>query len=596
MPSLKTNSFRVHAAEQMYDSLFEANGTIYYAFAGVPDPWSNESDPPVPTNSIRSGTFDVYDSMLFGKIVGTTDAAFVVPRYDWVANTVYSMYDDRNDDLAKEPFFVVIEESTQYHVFKCLDNNGGSPSTVPPSRSDTSEDDDYYATSDGYQWKYLYSVSGSTFNKFATPYWIPVAVNANVTANAVVGAIDVITVVDPGNQYNSYANGYFVDIAVGGDETIFEIEATSSANTDFYKGCAMKIVEGQGAGQQRLIAEYSVQGGFKRVILAQEFGTLPNESSKYEITPNVTVSGDGTGCVARALIDSSSNTISKIEITTRGTDYTYAEAIVTGNTGIISVNNSVLQANNAVLRPIIPPYGGHGSDINKELGAVALGFSITFANTEQQTISTDGEFRQVGLIKDPKFANVELTVLATTGDFVDGERVTVDGVTGPTGIVSYYDEPTSLLRLTSAVPGFTANTIVRGASSNAAGTISSYKISGSTKTFATFDQRVRLDTTFNGTPSFTAGEIVTQEITQANGHVHTSNSSYTALTNVRGILNITEPQSGYFLAGEFGVANVNAIVAGDILKGSGEVLYIENIQPVTRSPLLSETIKFIIRF
>ena len=595
MPNLKTNSFRVHVTEQLHESLFEPNGTKYYMFAGRPEAWVNEASPPTPTDSPVESTFNLYDTMLFGKVVSNTDVSFMVPRHDWVANTVYAKYSDSDALLHEEEYYVVVNASTQYHIFKCLDNAGGAPSTVQPNRSDTSEDDDFYQTSDGYQWKYLYSVSASQFQRFATPTWMPVVENANTTANAVAGAIDVIEIVNPGTQYNSYANGFFTEIAVGGDTTIFGIDVNSSANTDFYRACALKIVDGQGKGQQREIAEYTVQGGFKRVILTDSFVNLPNESSKYEITPNVIVAGDGSDCVARAIVNPSSNTIASIEITNRGTGYTYATAEAIGNTGLV-ISGNVITANTAQLRPIMGPTGGHGFNINQELGAVALGFSVTFANTEQDTIPANGKFRQIGLIKDPLFANVEFTVANTVGVFADGERVSCDTNAYLEGEVSYFSEPSSVLRITEATAGWTANTVVRGATSNAVATIASYRISGAAKSFTTFDQRVRLDTTFNGTPAFVQGETVRQEVTDATAKVQYSNTTFTAVTSVRGTLNITNVDSGQVLTGEMGVANVNAIVAGDLLKASGEALYIENIQPVTRSSELSETIKFIIRF
>ncbi len=594
MPSLKTNTFRVHATEQLRESLFEPAGTQYYAFAGRPDPWTNDSTPPVPVDASQETVFETYDTMLFGKVVGPTDVAMMVPKHLWTANTVYAMYDDKVP-LYNSNFFVAVDATTAFHVFKCLNNNGGAPSTVFPDRNTTSEDDEYYSTSDGYQWKYLYSFSNSSHKKFATNQWIPVFPNANVTSNAVSGAIDVIVVDNPGTRYNSYSNGFFTEIAVAGDTTVYGIDPISSANTDFYKNCALKIVNGQGSGQQRRIAEYSVQGGFKRVYLTQPFEELPTTSSRYEITPHVSVVGDGANCVARAIIDPVSNTVNTIEITSRGSGYSYAVAEVIGNTGIIVNGSTVIQANNAVLRPIMGPIGGHGSDINNELGAVALGFSVTFANTEQLTIPIDGRYRQIGLMKDPLFANVELTIANTQGVFVDEEIVFVAN-TDISGEVTFYSEPSAVLRLTNVRAGFAAPQLVRGATSNATAIVESIRVGSSEKTFTTFDQRVRLDTTFNGTSPFEPGQAVRQQITDAQAVVHASNTSFTAVTQVRGTLNINNVDSSQYLTSDTAVANVNAIVAGDLVRASGEILYVENVQPVTRGGSLSETIKFIIRF
>jgi len=595
MPKITTTNFKVHVVDQLYESLTEPQNSFYYIFAGRPEAWDSDSAPPEPEDSQSQRVFDVFDTMIYGKQVTQDDASYMVPRYDWTSNTVYAMFDDEDATLMSNNFFVVVDANTSYHVFKCLNNNFGAESLVAPNRNDTSEDDEFYLTSDGYQWKFLYSIPSSTFRKFATDEWIPVVENANTVANSTPGAIDVIVVESPGTQFNSYANGVFSEIAVDGDATIYGIDSTSSANTDFFKECAIKIVTGQGAGQQRRIAEYSVQGGFKRVYLDQAFVILPNTSSTYEITPHVSIVGDGANCVARAIVDSTSNTISSIEITERGTGYTYATAEVRGNTGIIVANN-VQIANNAVIRPIIGPPRGHGSDVYTELGATGLGFSVTFANTEQLTIPATGKFRQIGLIRDPLFANVELSLANTIGTFADEETVILTTNENIKGTTTFYNEASSILRLTDVKGGFVANGNVRGLTSNATAVISSIDINGATKSFVTFDQRMRLDTSFNGTPAFTDGEFVEQEGTDGSGVVHESNTTFTALTQTRGTINITDGLTSQTLSSNTASANVNAIVLPDLKKASGEVLYIENVQPITRADNLSETVKFIIRF
>lgn len=593
MTALTTQALKLHIADQFVESLTEAANTVYYMFVGRPEEWDDENNPPDPIDSVHELAHDTYDQMVFGKLVTSSDVKLMARRYDWEANTVYARYDD-DVDLANSNFFVLVNANTSYHVFKCLDNNGNAASTVEPNFAATSADDEYYATSDGYQWKYLYSIDSATFNKFATDTFIPYVPNANVSGNAVIGAIDTIIVEDAGTRYNSYANGFFQTVSVDGNPLIHAIEPTSSSNTDFYKNCSIKIVAGTGAGQQRKILEYIVSGGQKAVYLDQAFNTIPDNTSQYEIMPHVEIEGDGSGAQARAIVNPASNTISRIEITTRGSNYSWANATVQANTGVL-VGNTTLIANSAVLRVVIGPPEGHGGNIPSELGIDRVGISVSFANTENGTISTHNKFRTFGLLKDPKWANVQITVSDVAGNFQDDEIVESDS--GARGIVTAYNDVSSSLRLTEVSGIFTVGEVVTGLTSNASATIANTFISGFEKTFATFDQRTRMDIELNGGIEFVDNELVTQSTTSANGYVHDANATFVALTNTKGVFNTTDVDEANFLTGPSGaVANIAAIHLPDLIKGSGKILYIENTSPIQRSNTTTETIKLVIGF
>jgi hypothetical protein len=158
-------------------------------------------------------------------------------RYDWESGTVYDAYDDQDIYLYTKEFFVLTQEAGAYHVFKCLNNNNAAESTQQPLISETAADDVYYSTSDGYQWKYMYSFDTISYGRFATDTYIPVVANSAVVGNAVSGAIETYKIASPGGNYNSYTNGYFTDIAVGGNTQYFGIQGTDttvltiSANT-----------------------------------------------------------------------------------------------------------------------------------------------------------------------------------------------------------------------------------------------------------------------------------------------------------------------------------------------------------------------------
>ena len=408
---LITDYFRLNNAKQLRESISEAANNAYYVFVGRHTSYANgDSIVPNPTNSTQEINVDSYRNMIFGKRISSSDVKIMTRRYDWTSGTSYSKYDSAVD-LSNTSFYVLTNSASQYHVFKVLDNAGGAVSTSQPQFSDTGADDEYYSTSDGYVWKYMYSITKSDFDKFATADYIPIIPNANVVANSVSGAIDVITITSGGSNYNSsFANTFeATNLRIGGDTTKYGLASGASANNDFYNDSFIYISAGTGVGEIRKIVNYDVIGTDKVITLDSAFNTAPDTTSTYEITPSVDIVGDGGSAKARALVNTASgNSIHKVEIIQRGTNYSFATATVVGNTGGVS--------NSAVLSVVIGPKGGHGSDAEYELGGRYLGFSTSFANSEANTIPTTNDYRTIGILKDPLYANVQFSLSSVVGE------------------------------------------------------------------------------------------------------------------------------------------------------------------------------------
>ena len=402
-----------------------------------------------------------------------------------------------------------------------------------------------------------------------------------------------------------------------------------SANTDFYKGSVLYISSGAGAGQQRVISEYIVTGSARRVLTANDFGTAIDSTSRFEISPRVVVSGDGSGVQARAIVNTTSFAVDTIDIINRGTGYTYADVKIYGNTGIVTSSNSIAaQANNANVSVVIGPPGGHGSDVIAELDAKTVGISIDFANTENGNISIANDYRQFGLIKDPLFANVQLSISSTTLTDGSGGTETSFGV-GSVVVQDGQDVLTSsanssIHRAEAQASGKAWGIIKSRASGTLAvgevyGTlVSSKRIfdaantstlvgavltnpSRSNSTAASFDQRVVL-TGFSNTSSvaFQADEVIKQDSTDATGVIEVINTTSVAITRGQGNWLASDTVSGtyYNFTGQTstGVGYFTGIRQPDLISGSGEVLYLENQQPITRAADQTERVKLLIEF
>src|SRR4051812_21720378 len=181
MPTLLTKQYRVFLAKDFLARL-SAGTLAAYAFVSHPLAWSDDNNPPAPTDTVQNVQYDFWRDMMGAKKVAAANTALVVTRRDWTANTVYDQYDDTNTSLYTSKFYVLDTSQIPYRVYKCLWNNKGAASTISPSSSiGTSTNPG--TTSDGYVWQYMYSVT-STDYRFLTTDWMPVFTDQTVVDNA----------------------------------------------------------------------------------------------------------------------------------------------------------------------------------------------------------------------------------------------------------------------------------------------------------------------------------------------------------------------------------------------------------------------------
>lgn len=341
MPAIITNNMRVQSSDAFHNSLAEHPTYIYF---GQTSEWENEPLPPDVFDS-TNGKIAALDEVVGMKRVYTKDVESVIPRIDWIQNTVYDQYnhmanliDDKNPDTDEfYKFYVVTDE---FNVYKCLSNNNRAQSTIKPSGTITTP----FTTPDGYKWKYMYTVRSTNAFRFMTPNWIPCytiytdddSAQWDVQQAAVPGTIDAIDVNMPGSNY-------------------------SSSNP-----------------------------------------------------PDVTITGDGSGCEAYAVIDDTTGGVEQIIVTNPGSGYKHANVTISGGSGA-----------NAEAVPLISPINGHGYDARVELGAIHKMFRIVLDKTEGGILPTDIKYRRTGMLVEPlsNDAGVELYLDDING-FKPGDTVT----------------------------------------------------------------------------------------------------------------------------------------------------------------------------
>ena len=591
MASKLYTAFSVNAADQFVESLTESADEYYVTYGKHVD--YTESSVPTPLTSVVNSIYQTYDEMIGGKQVRSADVTLAIQNYNWSNGTIYVEYDDTSTTLEGTQFYITTTEGTNKHVWKCIDNNGGVVSNQQPLFSTVSSSLEQITinTNDGYQWRFMYTIDDTTNNKFSSNNYIPVVTHSNASGNAINGALDHYKLTNFGNGYSVFCNGAVVSNGSSSNTTSFVISSDSftlSSNDDFYNTCGIYITAGASNGQYSTISDWDASSN--TITLATPLATTPNTSTRFEITPNVVVVGNGTGAKARVRIDTSTNTAANVQVIQRGSGYTHAEITVQGN-------NS---GGTATARAVIGPPGGHASDPKNELYARYVIISTEFANNEQQNIQTDNDFRTIGLLRNPQFANLQISYEDASATLGVGNTVT-DSVTGATGIIHFSNS--SVIQLSNTVGQFipsnsvyTSNVTITGIGT-AKQTALRINAADATRSNANFFQQTTkysINMTSGGT--FSEDEVLTQDNYTGNAVVYAANTSQVSVTSLKGV-GFAEDSSRIVTGGTSAqTAIITDTILPDINNGSGEVLYLENIEPVSRSNTTTEALKLVIKF
>lgn len=424
MASIITHQLRKAIAEAIYDDLFSRRNNYYYYFGRYLD---SETVPTTPLLT-REYEAEVRNHILAAKKVYVSDVAFVVPRFDWVSGTSYVKYNNQLTGVvtyADGPKFYVYDD-INYRVYKCIDNNGGAASTVRPTSTDAN--DVTYA--DGYVWRYMYSLPKSIRNKFLTGTYLPVF-NALQNRYYSDGGLGEITIVKAGNNYTQATT--VITVTGDGSGAVLEPVIVNGQLGDVivrnpgrdYTRTRITVTDPTGTGAE-IISELNV-GDLDSDQALVELLTTPGTVDSVDVlsggagyvSASIEVHGDGTGATAQAVI--TNGAISKIIITNKGENYSYAELEITGQT-LPQPPSEV-----ASTRVNVSPFLGHGRNAVSELYADTL---MVFSNIDSDRLSDFDvvtPYKQFGLIKNLR--NLDYT--SNIYDQVSPNRYQVEADFGP---------------------------------------------------------------------------------------------------------------------------------------------------------------------
>jgi len=207
MPAFVTDQFRIFNASNFIESV-ENSSNSYYVFLGL----SNSTTPvsgfgrnanwdtstPNPIDS-----FDYLNhyksTILFGKKITSANIRRVIKRIDWVSGKQYEMYRPDYSIINPSPktgsmrlydtdYYVI---NSDYRVYICIDNGSfegnvvGNTSQIEPKFTDLEPT----KFSDGYVWKYLYTIPPSDIIKFDSIEYIPIPNNWQTSTDPQIVAV-----------------------------------------------------------------------------------------------------------------------------------------------------------------------------------------------------------------------------------------------------------------------------------------------------------------------------------------------------------------------------------------------------------------------
>ena len=441
MTAIITEKFRLHNAEQFFESFSEAAPHVYYMLIGKATPFTSatsggtDASPPTPADDV-SNEFYVWDQTIAGKNISSSDVTHALARRDWANSTTFDMYEDNISSsnlttsgqatLYQSTFFF---RTSDNRIYKVLDNNAG---TAYSGSEPTSESTSPFAQG-GYVLKYMYSITAAEQTKFLTTDFMPVTTDSTVSAAATDGKIESLIV----TAGASYTDGtYFV--GVNGDG--------ASAGTS--SGAVISFVVSSGA-----IASFGLTSGTDTIVY------------------------DG----------GASYTFGTVTLTD-ATVFTNAALSTAVSTGDID------NGSGGAIQVVISPKGGHGFNAVDELGGHYVLMNTLFIGAERDDLLTGNDFRNIAIVTDPTTFGTSTVASDSTarqtyaakltsvsGTFTADEKIT-QASTAAIGRVVEWDSSNSILyyqqeRYTDygtssvgAYVAFSGANAITGASSSAVGT------------------------------------------------------------------------------------------------------------------------------
>lgn len=432
--SIITDNFRYRIIKNLEESFSSTARSLYFFYAR-PSPYNTINDQ-IPQLQISNLEENYTKSNIISlKKINDKDLILAIDRYNWQSGEIYDAYTDKESLVGKKYYTI----TDAHHVYKCLDNNSvsGNPSQSTAQPTGTSVDP--IRTIDGYLWRYMYTLTDGIRNKFNVSNFMPVDLSDGETQLAILRAT-------PGTcnriniKNNLFGEGYTLFNHLG--EKLPYIPLYILGNGNEVKTGEVRVLDVNENGTIRIDLSTPISGlsGF----------TITNNGSNYaysngnwipiQLRPKTVGlnSSDVTYAYGIAQVNANNgNSIQRIRLLSGGTGYQVnqtVEIVQSSAIGYAYINNEinsigdikmaeilvnhqgenftfaeVIQLRDNVIEEcdmevVISPLNGHGSNPEQELGSTNLLFNIKIAYEEfGGAFSTSNDFRTIGLIEKVKY-------------------------------------------------------------------------------------------------------------------------------------------------------------------------------------------------
>jgi len=495
-----------------------SDANSYYAFVGLPNATDYSSSwdatPPAPKDNFDQEN-DYWDSMIALKKISNGDVKQVIRKITWSSGTVYDMY---RHDISRT-------------------------NTSKPSGATNLYSANYYVVNQDYK-VYICLHNGiDPENPTGKP------------------SLDEPTFTDleprsAGDSGDGYIWKYLY--------TIKPSDIVKFDSTNF-----MPVPrDWETSSEYSSIRNNAETSGQLKIVTIKNRGVgLGTANRTYTRVP---IKGDGSGAEATIVVNNDSK-VESVTISRGGSGYTF------GTVDLIS-GGVPTGSSSPVFNVIIPPQGGHGSDIYRELGAYnVLVYSRIENDIENPDFITGNQIARIGLVENPEAFNSSSILTLDKASALNALKLTGVGYSSAS---------------------FTADSFITqtvGLGSTAVGRVVSYdQTTGVLKYWQ--DRNVagfNTDGSQNTNPQY---GFQLQQFTSSlgsGGSVNIIGGSVTLGidTNFTGVSTSINNRT-YYLGQSF----TNGVSSPEVKKYSGNVIYVDNRPSITRSTNQKEDIKVILQF
>jgi len=208
----------------------------------------------------------------------------------------------------------------------------------------------------------------------------------------------------------------------------------------------------------------------------------------------------------------------------------------------------------------------------------------------QDIINSTQCIRTVASVTNSTYISLTSTPsLSTTSGVIYFAKVNGQGI--KSGNASPY------ITMANTEPKFTVGKRVIGSSSGAWANVTAINVSEKNyNSWKTFDNRTRIAFTSNTSAFPEDAKVYQVGVEFSNAYFHSANSSYIFLTADKGPIN-ADPNNLLYENNGSAIYTLGSVkYTPDLVRGSGDVLYIENNSPISRSNSQSETFRLIMNF